>query len=125
MKGKIMKKLIYIIPLFLILFLAGCQTAQTTPHANCILKGNITETSDYSGDIKFLGEIENTGNRKADYVKITFTLRDSSNNILETPYTYVNDTDIETGEIDTFNCYTDTNSNEVNTYTYKISWSEF
>lgn len=108
----------------LLFILTGCQVAQT-PHANCALKGKLTVTHDTSGDIKFLGEIDNSGNRRADYVKMTFTLKNSAGNVLETPYTYVNNTNIEVGKTDSFTCYTNTSSKEVASYPYTVSWDEF
>lgn len=43
--------------------------------ANCVLVGNINERLDRSGNIIFSGEVKNTGNRRADFVKITLTFR--------------------------------------------------
>jgi hypothetical protein len=102
---------------------ATTSTTIATYAANCLLKGLLNVTNDFSGDIKFLGEIQNTGNRQADYVKITFTLKNTGGSVLETPYTYVNNTDIPSGETDSFTCWTSTASTDVSSYTYKISWS--
>lgn len=94
-------------------------------HANCVLLDPLTVTYDVFGDIKFLGEIKNTGNRIANYVKITFTLKNSAGAVIETPYTYVNNTDIPAGGTDSFTCWTYTLSSEVASYTYLIRWSEY
>jgi hypothetical protein len=127
-----MKRLFLLLLSFLIL--TGCSQIQSsspsstpTLHANCILKGILNVTNDLSGDIKFLGEIQNTGNRRSNYTKITFTLRASNEAILEVPYTYVDTTfgDIEISSSETFTCWSNTNSNEVSSYSYKITWSEY
>lgn len=43
--------------------------------ANCVLVGNIKETTDKSGNRIFSGEVKNTGARRADFVKVTFVFR--------------------------------------------------
>jgi hypothetical protein len=51
------------------------RPAATAVSANCVLVGNIRETTDHSGNRIFSGEIKNIGARRADFVKINFIFR--------------------------------------------------
>lgn len=44
-------------------------------NANCVLVGNIRETTDQSGNRIFSGDIKNIGARRADFVKVSFVFR--------------------------------------------------
>ncbi|MBA7494133.1 hypothetical protein ES702_04706 [subsurface metagenome] len=63
----------------------------------CVISGQITITNDSSGNIRFLGEIENTGETKACFVKITFIMKDSSETILDIESCFVDSTHIDPG----------------------------
>jgi len=92
--------------------------------ANCVLVGSITVQQDYSGDIKFLGEIKNDGDAKALFVKITFTMKNSGGSVIDTDFTYVNSTDLDPGQTSSFECYTDAPYSQVASYDYEITWDE-
>jgi hypothetical protein len=93
-----------------------------------LLTSTLYVTEDYSGDIKILGELQNASNSDVSFVKITFTFRDTSDNIIDTYRLYIHswflkkigvaitDTILSPGEIGSFKLYTDDHqlsSNEV------------
>ena len=53
------------------------------------LESTLYVTEDYSGDIKILGELQNTGNSDVSFVEITYTFKDGSDDIIDTDYTYI------------------------------------
>lgn len=115
-----MKKITYFILLVLSLSaLLGCQQA-ATPQANCILKSK-SYIND-GGYLKITGEIENAGNARANNVIIAFTLKSSSEAILETPSCYVSTRNIDAGATAGFTCYTSTGIWLVHTVSYDITW---
>jgi hypothetical protein len=57
--------------------------------ANCILVGNIRETTDKSGNRIFAGEVKNIGARRADFVKVTFVFRMNWSGEVKTLTTFV------------------------------------
>ena len=96
-----------------------------------LLESTLYVTEDYSGDIKILGEIQNTGNSDVSFVKITYTFKDRSDDIIDTDYTYINgssknlgvvvtDTILSPGEIGSFNLYTDIPHDLVSSFYYNI-----
>jgi len=122
----IMKKMVVLFSLVtIIIFICiRCDSVFSPKTADCVIVGNITETEDFSGDIKFLGEIKNQGEAKALFVNITFTLKDSSGNVIDTDFTYVSSTDLDPGQTSSFECYTNTKRTDVSSWTYEIDWDE-
>jgi len=100
----------------------NCDVINRT--ANCVLVGDLTVQEDFSGDIKFLGEIKNEGDAKALFVKITFTMKDSGGSVIDTDFTFVNSTDLDPGQTSSFECYTTASYSQVSTYDYEITWDE-
>jgi len=117
-----MKKLILLIAL--IFLFSSCDNIFKDKEADCIIYGEITVTEDFEGCIKFLGEIKNQGDGKACFVKINFTLKNSGANVIGTDFTYVNSTDLDPGQISSFECYTDVQKSEVASWTYEITWDD-
>lgn len=101
-----------------------CNDILESKSANCIVVGSITTQEDFEGDIKFLGEIKNTGNNIARFVRITFTMKDTTGNIIGTDFTYVNSTDLNPGQTSSFECWTETPYSQVASWTYEIIWDE-
>jgi len=79
---------------------------------------------DFESDIKFLGEIKNTGNATARFVKITFTTKNTAGNVIGTDFTYVNSTDLSPGQTSSFKCWTDTPYIQVGSWVHEITWNE-
>jgi len=121
-----MKKMVASFSLVIIvLFLCiNCDSIFSSKTADCVIVGNITETEDYSGDIKFLGEIKNQGDAKALFVKITFTLKNASGGVIDTELTYISSTDLDPGQTSSFECYTNVKRTDVSSWTYEIDWDE-
>ena len=74
--------------------------------------------------LKFLGEIKNTGDATARFVRITFTMKNSAGNVIGTDSTYVNSTDLSPGQTSSFECWTETSYSETDSWTHEITWDE-
>jgi hypothetical protein len=117
-----MKRFIW---LFCLVFLiTSCSNLSPKKSANCVIVGSITVQEDFEGCIKFLGEIRNQGDGKALFVKITFTMKDSSDNVIGTDFTYVNSTDLNPGQTSSFECWTDVLLSTVSSWSYEITWDD-
>jgi len=115
----------YLVLIILLICCISCDLFDVlNESANCVLVGDITVQQDYSDDIKFLGEIKNEGDAKALFVKITFTMKDSGGNVIDTDFTFVNSTDLDPGQTSSFECYTDAPYSQVDSYDYEITWDE-
>ena len=70
---------------------ATAQEAQLKPIANPKLEisGEIEETTDFFGRKRFIGKIINKENKRIDFIKIEFTLRDREGNELEIKSVYI------------------------------------
>lgn len=101
-----------------------------------LLESTLYVTEDYSGDIKILGELQNTGNSDVSFVKITYTFKDSSDDIIDTDYTYIHgstknlavvstDTILSPSEVGFFRLYTDIPYDLVNSFYYNISYENY
>ena len=117
-----MKKTILLL-LICLAFLC-CKDILESKTANCVIVGNITTQEDYGGDIKFLGEIKNTGEATARFVKINFTMKNTADNVIGTDFTYVNSTDLSPGQTSSFKCWTDTPYIQVGSWVHEITWNE-
>jgi len=102
----------------------GCESIFGNKEADCVITGQITVTEDSSGYIRFLGEVENTGETKACFVKVTFVMKDSSDNILDIEFTYVNSTHLDPGQKSSFDCRTAVEYTLVSSWSYEITWDE-
>ena len=103
------------------LVLFSCDILKTK-EGDCVIAGSITVQEDFAGDIKFLGEIKNQGTGKANYVNITFTMKDSGGNVIDTDFTYTNPTHLDAGQTGSFECYTAVAYADVASWTYIIEW---
>jgi len=93
-------------------------------------------TQDSFGDIKILGELQNVGNADVSFVKITYTFKDASDDVLDTEYTYVygsskntdtvvTDTILSPGEVGSFSLYTNVPNDLVTSMYYTISYENY
>lgn len=110
--------------LFLCFLLITCSIFSPEKKADCVVVGNITVTEDFEDCIKFLGEIKNQGDGKACFVQITFTMKNSSGDVIDTDFTFVSSTDLEPGQISSFECYTDVQISDVATWSHEITWND-
>jgi len=116
-----MKK-IFIVLFCLIILSVSCNVVKREAH--CLIVGEITMQKDSSGNAEFLGEIKNDGEKKALNVKITFTIKDSGDNVLDTASTYVNSNDLDPGQTSSFDCLSQALYSQVSSYEYEIRWNE-
>jgi len=111
--------LLVIISLFIV-----CSIFSPKKSADCVIVGNITVTEDFEGDIHFLGEIKNQGDGKALFVKINFTMKNASGDVIGTDFTYVNSTDLNPSQTSSFECYTTVARSDVADWSSEIDWQE-
>ena len=114
----------------------GLTTALTGDEV-ILLEPTVYVTQDYSGDIQVSGELKNTGTFDVSFVKITYTFKDSSNQIIDTDYTYVYgsskkltsgiaiDTVLSTGEVGSFELHTSIPYDSVNSMYYTINFDDY
>jgi hypothetical protein len=117
-----MKKLILLSTI--VFLVVGCESIFSSKEAKCVIVGDITLAQDSSGNAKFLGEIENEGDKKAYNVKIRFTIKNSSNDIIGEASTLVNTGNIEGGATSSFECFTDVPRSSVSSWLYEITWDD-
>ncbi len=117
-----MKKIVFLVVVCLAFL--SCDDILKSKSANCVIVGEITVQEDFEGDIKFLGEIQNTGDATARFVKITFTMKNAAGNVIGTDFTYVNSTDLSPGQTSSFECWTETSYSETASWTHEITWDE-
>lgn len=107
-----------------ILFIVSCGIFSPKKEADCVIVGSITVQEDFEGDIKFLGEIKNQGDGKALFVQITFTMKNAAGHIIDTAFTFVTSTDLDPGQVSSFECYTTVKIAQVAEWSYEITWDE-
>ena len=111
-------------------------TTELTGNEVILLEPTVYVTQDYSGDIRILGELQNVSSFDVSFVKITYTFRDSSNQVIDTEYTYVygsskklsvviTDTILSTGEVGSFKLYTSVPYDLVSSMYYTISFENY
>lgn len=99
--------------------------------------GNIYRKEDCFGDMVLLGEIKNTGDMDASFVKINFTIRDSSGNVLDSDFTYIygsserlesgviTDTILKPSEVGSFKLWANVPNSQVSSYDYIINYDTY
>lgn len=105
--------------------------------ANCVLVGNIRERTDDSGNHIFSGAIKNTGDRRADFVKIHFQFRQNWSGDTKTmtafvegeTYTYnsgvTSDATLAPAAMGKFELYVPKSFGNYIGYSYSIDWEEY
>ena len=98
--------------------------------------GDVTKQPDNSGDLKLIGEVKNTGNEIAYFVKYVATIKNNNNQVIDVGYSYISgrsielesgittDTALFPNDIASFKIYTFAEYTEYDTFTYKINWYE-
>lgn len=118
---------------------AGYSPSATTSmrRANVVLDGTIKETKDNSGNTIFRGSLKNTGNRRADFVKVNFVIRKDWSGTTQTFTSFVDgaqfayasgvttDTTLPPGASGTFELYIPRTVGDFFGYSYSISWEEY
>ncbi|MDK2975734.1 MAG: hypothetical protein PWP06_209 [Candidatus Marinimicrobia bacterium] len=106
-------------------------------NANCILVGNIRESTDLSGNRIFSGEVKNIGARRADFVKVTFVFRMNWSGETKTLTTFVkgsfmnyasgvsSDAALLPGATGRFTLNIPTSFGTFIGYSYSINWEEY
>jgi len=105
--------------------------------ANVIIESPIKERKDKSGNTIFNGILKNTGNLRADFVKINFIIRKDWSGNTETYTTFVNgaqytyasgvttDTTLPPGATGTFEIYIPRTIGSFIGYSYSIDWEKY
>lgn len=105
--------------------------------ANVIIESPIKEKKDKSGNTIFNGILKNTGNLRADFVKINFIIRKDWSGNTETYTTFVNgaqytyasgvttDTTLPPGATGTFEIYIPRTIGSFIGYSYSIDWEKY
>ena len=105
--------------------------------ANVVIESPIKEKKDKSGNTIFNGILKNTGNKRADFVKINFIIRKDWSGNTETYTTFVNgaqytyasgvttDTTLPPGATGTFEIYIPRTIGTFIGYSYAIDWEEY
>lgn len=107
-------------------------------HAKCVLVGQIEEEEEkVEGATIYLGQVKNVGNRRADFVQITFTVKDTFGRVIRSDsafvagshYTFKSgisaDTSLEPQAVGSFRCLVSIPARFVAAYSYSISWEEY
>jgi hypothetical protein len=103
-----------------------------------LIGSSLNKTKDFEGDIKILGELQNTGPSDVSFVRITYTFKDASGLVLDTDYTYiygsskrlvasniVTDTVLSPDECGGFQLYTNVPYDQVASMYYSISFENY
>jgi len=105
--------------------------------ANVVIESPIKEKKDKSGNTIFNGVLKNTGNKRADFVKINFIIRKDWSGNTETYTTFVNgaqftyasgvstDTTLPPGAAGPFEIYIPRSIGQFIGYSYSIDWEEY
>ena len=105
--------------------------------ANVVIESPIKEKKDKSGNTIFNGVLKNTGNKRADFVKINFIIRKDWSGNTETYTTFVNgaqytyasgvstDTTLPAGATGAFEIYIPRSIGQFIGYSYSIDWEEY
>lgn len=111
-------------------------SSPTPTPANIILKGSIISTSDAFGNVRFFGELQNSGGSNASFIKITFTLKNPSSVVIGTDMSYIIGTVLKTstgttntclkpGEYGAFEVITSIPYSSVFSYDTNINWETY
>ena len=124
-------------------YAARATTGKYTPSstergvANVVIESPIKEKKDKSGNTIFNGILKNTGNLRADFVKINFIIRKDWSGNTETYTTFVNgaqytyasgvttDTTLPPGATGTFEIYIPRTIGSFIGYSYSIDWEKY
>jgi len=110
---------------------------ETGQSANCVLVGSIKERTDSSGNHIFTGSVKNTGERRADFVKIHFQFRLNWSGDTKTltafvkgsRYTYksgvTSEATLPQGALGKFELYVPKSFGNYIGYSYSIDWEEY
>lgn len=105
--------------------------------ANVVIESPIKEKKDKSGNTIFNGVLKNTGNKRADFVKINFIIRKDWSGNTETYTTFINgaqftyasgvstDTTLPAGATGAFEIYIPRSIGQFIGYSYSIDWEEY
>ena len=105
--------------------------------ANVVIESPIKERKDKSGNTVFTGVLKNTGNKRADFVKINFIIRKDWSGNTETYTTFVNgaqytyasgvttDTTLPPSATGPFEIYIPRSIGTFIGYSYSIDWEEY
>ena len=105
--------------------------------ANVVIESPIKEKKDKSGNTVFNGVLKNTGNKRADFVKINFIIRKDWSGNTETYTTFVNgaqytyasgvttDTTLPPSATGSFEIYIPRSIGTFIGYSYSIDWEEY
>ena len=118
---------------------AGPRVKQTmqVASANCVLVGSIKERTDDSGNHIFSGAIKNTGDRRADFVKIHFQFRKNWSGDTKSMTAFVegethtynsgveSDATLAPGAMGKFQLYVPKSFGNYIGYSYSIDWEEY
>jgi len=111
------------------------QARQYKP--NVVIQGKIEEQSDYFGRKIYSGQVLNKGRKRADFVRIIFTMYDTREKEIGKKEVYINgsqyvfgdstfsNSTLKINEIGRFTCYTAMKSDTIATYGYKIIWKDY
>ncbi len=88
------------------------------PDAKMELVGTVNVQQSYFGDIEYLGQVKNTGEKGLVFGQLYFVTRDTANSIVDVSFTYVNGDTVTLASIDTT---TDTALNIGSTGTFSTS----
>ncbi|MBS1271002.1 MAG: hypothetical protein MAGBODY4_00131 [Candidatus Marinimicrobia bacterium] len=109
----------------------------TARSANCVLVGGIKERSDASGNHIFTGSVKNTGERRADFVKIHFQFRQNWSGDTKSLTAFVDgarhtfksgvtsDATLPPGGLGQFELYVTKSFGNYIGYSYSIDWEEY
>jgi len=98
--------------------------AASNPSASLEVIGTINETTDFSGNRKFLGEIRNNSSTNARFVIIYFICKNSAGKVINISSSYITGTDLSAGETNSFDVSTSISPEEIGSYYYLFDWSE-
>jgi hypothetical protein len=113
------------------------KAAPAAVSANCILDGNIRESTDNSGNRVFSGRVKNIGARRADFVKVNMIFRMNWSGSTKTLTTFVkgsfqtfqsgisSDNSLLPGAGGDFQLFLPKSFGSFIGYTYKIEWEEY
>ena len=76
--------------LTILLIFAFC--VQASAGVNLVLFGDLSYETSYSGKLKLLGRVQNTGDLGANLIEIHFTLYDAGGRVVDTASSYINGT---------------------------------
>lgn len=105
------------------------QTATTTPSARLEIQGEPTVTSDFRGDVMYIGSAKNTGSKPLMFGKVFAVTLSKTGTMLDMTFGYVTaqtptDTRLDVEQIGTFNISQSVPFSERGTTVYLYDWSD-